>query len=620
VSKACVITIFLILAIVAQAFAQTPYLERTITISFVDEPIDAALKKLSQKGGFTFSYNPSLLPPAKVVSFEFVNKTVRQILDQLFAGTVQYKQRGKYLILTRSELSEDKDGIYSGYIIDETTGERLRNVSVYDPVTLSSAVTDSYGYFEIRIDEPSTDLKLAVKRFDYTDTLVVASSKRLMNIPIRVNTKKVGVFADSVGEKIKRFWKTKVLLSHQVNMLNIQDTLYRDTQFSFVPFIGTNHALSGNVINKVSFNMLGGYSLGTRAAEFGGIFNIDRGDVRSWQVAGVFNLDGGDVEGFQFAGFFNANRGTTRGAQFAGVSNFDWGEVAGFSGAGIVNIFMNGSRAFQVGGIGNVTLGEQTRPQFAGVFNMATGKARSQLGGIFNMAAKNMDGAQLAGIFNLTGKSVKGTQVAGIFNFAGKNVDGAQVSGIFNFAKKVNGTQVGLINVSDSVGGVPVGLMSVVFKGYHKIEIAADEIFYTNLSFRTGVRQFYNILTVGAKPASLGSNETFWTFGYGIGTAPKLSPSLFLNLDLTSNQLVQGNSIEAINLINRFYFGIDIQIMKKASLAFGATVNAQVTDVTYEGYWETFTDYKPGIFYNRTHDDKINTRMWLGGKIGLRFF
>ena len=37
--------------------------------------------------------------------------------------------------------------ILSGYIVDESTGKRLQNVSVYDPVSLSSTVTDSYRIF-----------------------------------------------------------------------------------------------------------------------------------------------------------------------------------------------------------------------------------------------------------------------------------------------------------------------------------------------------------------------------------------------------------------------------------------------------------------------------------------
>ena len=35
-----------------------PLLERTITISFEGEKLDAALKKISAQAGFTFSYSP----------------------------------------------------------------------------------------------------------------------------------------------------------------------------------------------------------------------------------------------------------------------------------------------------------------------------------------------------------------------------------------------------------------------------------------------------------------------------------------------------------------------------------------------------------------------------------
>ena len=599
--------------------AQTPYLERSITIAFVDEPIDQVLKKISAKGGFTFSYSPAIIDQSKIVTFDFVNKTVRQILDQLFSGTVEYKQRGKYIILTRAEYSSKEQGVYSGYVIDEATGERLKNVSIYDPVTLSSTVTDSYGYFEIKIDDPSPNLKLAVNKIDYTDTLVVVPTRdRLLNINIK--TDQIGTFADSVGQKIKRFWKTKILATQKTNMNNIRDTIYRDTQFSFVPFIGTNHALSGNVINKFSLNVLGGYSLGTTHMEIGGLFNINRSNVRYWQFAGIFNLVGGNVSGFQFAGIFNANRGTMNGGQFAGIYNFNWGPVKKFSAAGILNFARDGSQAFQVAGISNITAGEQSSPHVAGLFNLTTRSATVQAAGLFNIAGKDAIGLQGSGIFNVAGKNVYGPQIAGVFNFAGKNVQGAQLAGVLNFAKKVRGAQVGLINLSDSIGGVPIGLFSVSLKGYHKFEVSADEIFYYNFAFRTGVRQFYNILTVGAKPSTFKTDQTMWTFGYGLGTAPKLSRTLFLNLDLTSNQVVQGNSVDALNLINKFYLGFDYQFLKKASLTFGVTVNMNITDSTYENYWELFNeDYKPTVFNERTHSNDITTKMWIGGKVGLRF-
>jgi hypothetical protein len=596
-----------LLAICLPATAQTPLLERKITLSLNNETLEVYLQKISQAGGFTFSYNPAVLDADRIVTYHFVDRSIRQVLDEIFKGTVKYKARGKYIILTSGDRREAKaePAIVTGYVVDEATGERLKDVSVYDPVTLTSTITDSYGYFEIKIDRPPEDIILSVNRENYIDTLVAVDSReRLLNIPVRINKEKIALLADSVGHKIKRFWQTKVRSLQTINMINIDDTLYRATQVSIVPFVGTNHRLSGRVINDYSFNILGGYSLGVTTLEIGGLFNLESGNVEGAQFAGLFNNLGGRMTGVQFAGIFNANRRSFHGAQFAGVINIDLDDAEGA----------------QFGGVGNVVKGSQKGSQFGGVFNLTAGDHyTSQFAGVFSIAAKNMKGVQGSGVFNITGKSMRGTQVAGVMNVAGKEMKGAQIAGVLNVARRIRGTQFGLINISDSIRGIPIGLMSIVGKGYHKIEVAADEIFYTNLSFRTGVHAFYNIFTAGAKPSTYRLDETFWAFGYGIGTAPRLTRKLFLNVDVTANQIVYGNSIEAINLLNKMFVGFDYQAFKKISFTFGATLNGYLTRTSFEGYEPLFTDYRPDIFYSRDVGHDHHLSMWIGGKVGLRF-
>src|SRR5687768_15575337 len=62
----------------------TPLLERSVTISFENETLEVALKKVSQLAGFTFSYNPSVIKADRIISGNYVSKTVREILDDLF--------------------------------------------------------------------------------------------------------------------------------------------------------------------------------------------------------------------------------------------------------------------------------------------------------------------------------------------------------------------------------------------------------------------------------------------------------------------------------------------------------------------------------------------------------
>jgi hypothetical protein len=602
-----------------------PLLERIVSINLENDRLDVALKKIAAQAGFTFSYNSSIIDDERVVNQTFKNKTVREILDEIFSGTIQYKARGKYVILTKAAEAQNKKDqrTLSGYIIDESTGRRLQNVSVYDPVSLSSTVTDSYGYFQIKVDQPSgEEIKLAVSKLHYTDTIVAVTTDRraLLKIQLHEKADRMNVLADSVRQKIKRFWDTKILTPQAANMENIQDTLYRKFQFSIVPFVGTNHKLSGNVINDYSYNWYGGYSLGVEKLEIGGVFNMVRGDVNGAQFAGLFNSVGGKMKFLQIAGGLNMNRDSVTGYQLAGLINLNGNSSTKPAAAGLLNLTYRDSKGTHVAGLGNGTIGSQQGPHLAGLFNFSIRDTRPlQAAGIFNFTTGKLTGAQVGGVFNFAQKETTGAQVAGLINISTKRITGAQVSGLLNYATKVRGSQVGLINVTDSIRGVPVGLLSFVLKGYHKLEVSADEIFYTNLAFRTGVRQFYNILTVGAKPHTFEEEETEWTFGYGIGTAPRLSRRLSLNVDVTAQQVVYGNTIEAVNMINKVYLGLEFQALKYVGVTLGITLNGYVTDITYDKYRPLFTDYQPHIISDRTYSNDMNLKMWWGGKIGVRF-
>ncbi len=573
-------------------------------------------------GDFTFSYNPSILDQAKTVSATYTGVTVREVLDAIFGGIIQYKTHGNYIILTKAPATtKAEERLYSGYVVDETTGERLKNVSVYDPLSLSSTVTDASGYFQIKIDRPPSDLFLAINRQNYTDTLVVVPNEKdgLLRIPIRISKDKIVTLADSVGEKVKRFWKTKVLAPQTFNIENITDTLYRKSQISVFPFIGTNHTLSANVINDYSFNIFGGYSRGVQKFELGGLFNMVLADMNGTQVAGVFNAVGGKTNGVQFAGLANLNLDSVKGTQIAGLINFDWNSSQKFSAAGLFNFTHHESRGVHLAGIGNMTLGTQKGGHIAGLFNFSTREALgAQVSGAFNFAEGSMAGAQVS-LINYAGKEVRGAQVAGLLNVAPRRINGAQLSGLFNYATRVDGVQVGLFNIADSVRGIQLGLFSFFAKGYHKIEVSADEIFYTNVSFRTGSQCFYNIFSLGAKPDSFEAENLEWTFGYGVGTSPRLTKWLSLNVDLTANQIVEGNTIEAVNMLNKLFLGFEIEPMKKLGFTAGVTLNGYVTDTTYTRYPELFTDYVPEIIYERTYNNTYNMKMWWGAKVGVRF-
>lgn len=548
--------LFLIIFIAPSPAQEIPILERKVSISANHQRIDSFLKNLSQEAGCLFSYSSSAIDVSRIISGSFSNLSLREVLEKIFEGKVEIKQKGVYVILTPRAETE-KEVLFSGYVVDEATGKAIRDATVYDPITLKSSTTDEFGFFELSVKNPNMDsIRLVVNKKDYIDTLLVKDKvnpfqKILLKAP-DLDLEDVG---KSIAKPMKDFWMWTKNSVGFTNLENINDTLHRTFQVSFLPFVGTNRKLSGNVVNDYSFNILGGFSGGTNVAELGGLFNLNKGNVQHIQLAGLFNQVSGTVKGVQLAGLVNTNLGETHGVQLSGLGNFNNGKS---------------------------------------------------------------NGVQMSGLLNIATKEVKGVQVGGIANYSHRELKGGQIAGILNVGRNVKGVQIGLFNYADSIKGLPIGLLSFVRKGYHQVEIGADEVLPINFSLRTGTRAFYNMLFAGVRPEL--ADSTTWAFGYGVGTSPKLAKNLHLNFELSSSQLVNGN-IAALNLINRAYFGLEYQFIKGFGIYFGPSLNLRVYDSGFAFHPELFSHTNPRIrSENQFPDDNIATQLWFGGRAGLRFF
>ncbi|WP_164675169.1 carboxypeptidase-like regulatory domain-containing protein [Anditalea andensis] len=551
---------FLSLLLFFQIFSslaqEVPILERKVSMLAQDERIDFFLKRLSQEAGCLFSYSSSAIDVGRTVSGTFYDQPLREVLEKVFEGEVVIKQKGVYVILTPKAPSE-KEVVFSGYVVDESTGKGIRDATVYDPITLKSSTTDEFGFFELSLKNFKMDsIRLVVNKKDYADTLLVKDKKNPFQ---RIQLKTPEIDLEEVGKSLtkpmKDFWVWTKNSAGFTNVENVSDTMYRRFQVSVLPFIGTNRKLSGNVVNDYSINLLGGFSGGTNKFEWGGWFNLNKGNVQYVQWAGLFNQVGGNVKGLQVAGLANGALGDVKAAQLAGLVNF---------------------------------------------------------------TAGNVEGIQMAGILNLATKDFKGVQMGAIANYAHNDLEGVQMSGILNVGRNIKGAQIGLFNYADSVRGASIGFFSFVRKGYHQVEIGADEVLPINISIRSGTRGFYNMLFAGVRPEI--ADSTTWAFGYGIGTSPRLGKKLHLNFELSASQMIKGN-VEALNLINKAYLGIEYQIVKGFGIYLGPSLNWRVYDSSFTDHPEMFTYSNPTIRNeNAMPMENIVSQLWIGGRAGLRFF
>src|SRR6185369_2512717 len=74
-------------------------LSKIVSIDAKQELLSKVLQSISQQGNFFFSYNSSIIKGDSLVTIFADHKTVKQVLDALFAGRCQYKETGSHIIL-----------------------------------------------------------------------------------------------------------------------------------------------------------------------------------------------------------------------------------------------------------------------------------------------------------------------------------------------------------------------------------------------------------------------------------------------------------------------------------------------------------------------------------------
>lgn len=430
----------LLLLVSSQTAAQS-MLQLPVTVQAHNQPLGKVLDTISKQGRFVFSYNSTLIKTDSLITLSLKNKTVKQILDVLFNETLQYTPSGNYLILQKADFPVNTTTWYiSGYVQDAVTGEKINNASVYEQTHLVGTITNEEGFFRLRLKEkykyPPT-IDISISRIAYADTSVTIHPGQDNQLSIAIKPVSAELSPLVIRSKIEKGWMAQLFITpaQSIQSLNLRNFFAdKPVQFSLTPGLGTHGNMSTQVVNKFSFNLLGGYTAGTKGLEIAGLFNINKKDASYVQVAGLSNTVGGKMTGLQVAG----------------INNHVVDSVVGL----------------QVGGIVNTT--------------------------------GPVKGMQVAGIANITDSNFTGFQVAGIANIVKGEMNGFQVAGILNRTRHMKGFQVGLVNLSDTLSGYSLALLTITKNGYHKMLVHNSSLLDVNFAYKAGNKKLYSLIMGGA--------------------------------------------------------------------------------------------------------------------------
>ncbi|MFY0254044.1 LA_2272 family surface repeat-containing protein [Chitinophaga sp. 30R24] len=595
------LVLFLICAISVRVAAQG-LLNKTVSIEVNQQPLAEVLNSIGKQGNFYFSYLSTILPKDSLVSIVAKNKTIKQVLDLLFAGDYIYKESGDYIILLR-RLPGQVVYQVSGVVIDRKTGQRVSNASVYERQQLTATLTNSDGYFRLRLKDKYPTAAISVSKDLYIDTSVLITAGYDQEVALHISpaTYQLKTVDITSRAQVEKTWFGKVFLSsrQKLTSLNLGAFLAdKPYQVSLTPGLGTHGKMSGQVVNKFSFNMLGGYAAGVDGVEIGNVFNIVKKDMQHVQVAGLFNIVGGKTNGIQVAGFHNNVLDSMNGVQLSGGSNITEGSMRGVQVTGAVGQVYGNMNGVQVQGLVGVTRGNTYGWQVAG--------ALSYTGGY-------MEGLQLSGLGVYNRKEAHGAQIAGAWNINRGTMRGVQISGLFNYARQMNGVQIGLVNVADTINGYSIGVINIVRKGYKKVSVYCTDVLPYNIAWKTGRSKLYSILLAGL---STGINNKAWGIGYGIGKLIPLHTLLDLSAEVAVQNIFLGNGSHSIQVYS-LQPSLHVKLYKSIELFGGPALSVNKHDNV--GSLPGYKANIPGEHYP-SFGAGGNATGWLGWQAGVMFF
>lgn len=607
---------FLLLWFNFSAQAQS-LLARNISLNIEKQQLGKVLSMIETQGAFRFSYNSNILPTDSLVSIHDNNLNIAEALDKILNHRFEYRQAGNFIIIRYAPMelvllvseSVGNTDLYTitGQIVDKQFHNPIADASIYEKNLLISEISDGNGYFSMRLKNISQPISLTVSKENYKSTVThFLAEVNVVHTKGQVSER----FISGNLDEVEKTWLGNALVTtgQKIQSINIGGFIAKAPfQFALLPGLNSHGSLSGQVVNKFSFNAIGAYSAGVDGGEIGLIFNIDKSDVRYFQFAGAFNLVGGNVHGAQIAGFFNQVIGGVDAAQVALGYNYVGKSFEGFQVGGIYNHIGNDFNGMQVS-LGLNTIGRRMDGFQVGAFNLVAEKQEGlQVGVAANLVRDKSRGMQVAGIANLNYQS-EGVSIAVLGNYTASTASGLQ-TGVINYAGKLKGAQLGIINISGQNDGYSIGLINVALNGYHKFSLGTNESTPYNVAYKGGSKRLYNMLMFGMNSKA---GEKVYTAGLGFGKEIGLFGKFSLNPEISSQYVYQG-SWDYLNLLNKFELPLNIRINKWLAIQGGPSVNVYYTKQnTAIGNF--------GLLQQKHHDFSFkNPRLtgWIGWNVGL---
>jgi hypothetical protein len=610
--KTLLLRITLIIAIlswtVQVAFAQS-FLDKKVTLQFNNASIGEVLSEIEKQTNIKFAYHTAIFSNQSKITAVYSQATVAYVLKNILDDNYAFEATHEHIVIKYVKALQ---WYFNGQLLDAHTRMPIEQATIYLPSTGQVSLTDREGKFSLLVKGDYPPFDIYISKLFFNDTIIKLYAP--VSKPYTIYLAESVETLDSITfSGVKEHWLAKRIVGSKalINTQNLKNFFSESSfQLSLLPGIASKNRLSSQQVNKVSFNVLGGFTGGVNGLEIGSLFNVVQKDMRAVQIGGLFNYVGGNTKGLQMSGIYNHVHHNVKGVQVGGVFNIVDEDVEGVQLAGVFlkNRAMNGC---QVAGVLSLVTDTMSGVQLAGVSNIINRKSEGvQVAGVSNTVIDSMLGGQVTGLFN-SAKHAFGFQIAGLFNVATQYIEGIQIAGLVNYAKHKNGVQIGIVNISDTGNGPNLGLININKKGWNEIDVAYSDIQDVLITYKSGSQKWYNIIQAGM---NTNARNQFYSLGVGMGFNIHLDKKHLLQTEAIMSNGFAGewqnlSNILSLQTLYKFRF------TPHFSIAAGPAFRLMYCDIyaSSNGYaqpnYTSFPHFTFGSVY----------KGWLGYQIGLQY-
>ena len=166
--------IFILLFFPLILISQDEIRETSITYISYKKPLSRVLVDLSTISEVNIAFDPSIIPDEKLISINIKEETLSDVLSVILADTnLEYEIIEGQIVLNRN-VGKDVDGkfIFSGFIEDAVSKERLAYANVYSSKNNVGVSSNEYGLFSFSSKDSLTSLRFTYLGYEaYTALL-----------------------------------------------------------------------------------------------------------------------------------------------------------------------------------------------------------------------------------------------------------------------------------------------------------------------------------------------------------------------------------------------------------------------------------------------------------------